>query len=351
MTHIYRSLLLLAVISPALNLTALAAHDNEDDEIKNPYEELYTRVNADLKEAQEQVQSLNDSIDSKNKKIKKLEKDVNDLEKKVTTLDTQIKASKQQLIDEQKNTKRLDNKKLNNCIARLRTDSTNLRARIDSLSGNLASSRLANDSLYRVIAELNEFKASYMSQLVTTADKWIKTPFDQVNHEALTADLKLMQKYSGQNNNVQEAADRLGKYVSYYDLWAEATACLNDPYDYKKITAILPQLKELQRNSGNIYSAEFKPLYIDLDAYGVRIEIFQDLINEIDKQIKDIPSHKAARPIVNATLNKLTDEIVEIRKIPWLSKQYDLYLKELDKDCTRHGRVHDMILKISTDNE
>lgn len=351
MTRIFRSLLLFAVITPALNLTAFAAQVYDDDESENPYQERYTRVNADLKKAQEQVQSLNDSIDSKNKKIKKLENDVSDLNKKVSTLDTQVKSSKQQLAEEQKSTKRLDNKKLNNYIARLRTDSTNLRARIDSLSGQLATSRQVNDSLTKVIAELNEFKASYMAQLVTTADKWIKTPFDQVNHEALTTDLELMQKYSGQNHDVQAAADRLGKYASYYDLWAEATACLNEPYDYKKITAVLPQLKELQRNSGNIYSAEFKSLYIDLDAYGVRIEIFQDLINEIDKQIKDIPSHKAARPIVNATLKKLTDDIVEIQKIPWLSKQYDLYLKELDKDCTRPGRVHDMILKISTDNE
>lgn len=344
----YTKILLLAVITPTLNLTALAAQVNDDDN-EAPTQEQYNRVNADLKEALEQVQSHKDSIDSKNKRIKKLEKNVNDLEKKVTTLDTQIKASKQQLIDEQKNTKRLDNKKLNNCIARLRTDSTNLQARIDSLSGNLASSRLANDSLYRVIAELNEFKASYMSQLVTTADKWIKTPFDQVNHEALTADLELMQKYSGQNNNVQAAADRLGKYVTYYNLWAEATACLNEPYDHIRIADIRYKMNSISKDCP--YWIELKDTNRLLEDYSYILNYFVEIINGIDKSINGMPNATMAQSRKESTLKKFDENVQFIRLIPWLSKQYDLYLKELDEDCMHHGRVHDMILKISTDNE
>lgn len=325
--------------------TLLKAQNNSEDDL---YKENYT---------------LKKELEKKNAEIKKLEDELVKIETERNKADSLLKAEKTtgkskelkfQMQELEQENKRLKSE-LANCSSNvektINQQTKNCQEQITQLLQQHSKDSMEIASLRGDLSELSNFRKLWIAQLAESVnEKWLEKSYSQINMHELEIALKQYEEFASSDNKIADARDKLKVLLAECKIYNQGVHTVNAPYEKEQVNAIAVPLKNLRdKTTAPIKKQELSLLYWQLDNYGVTVEIFQDVIKAVDEQILGMNAHKAAWPLVKAVLDKQEKDdeyITAIKKIPWLSEQFSLYYKSLEKNCVDSNKVHDMILNL-----
>ena len=329
------------------NIISLSAQTNNED-VEDPYKELYT---------------LKKEIEKKDAKIEKLELDLAKMKSEKNMTDSLLKVEramgKSKEMKSQLQLLEIENAKLKKELANCSNQIDEALAKqakvnldiITQYQQQHSKDSIEIENLKRNLADLSSFRKMWIAQLaVSVNDKWLNKPYSQINIAELETDLKQYEEFASTDNKIADARDKLKVLLQNCRAYEKGKNLVNSEYNKTSINNIILTIKNLRdKITDRNKKDELSLLYWQLDNYGITIEIFQDVIKAVDEETKDMISHKAAWPLAKAVIDKMEKEdeyITAIKKIPWLSKQYDLYYKTLEKDCKSPNVAHDTIIKL-----
>ncbi|MGN0282455.1 MAG: hypothetical protein ACI4B3_09170 [Prevotella sp.] len=335
-------LLLLAIFCCSTSLKA----QNTDEDERDLYKENY---------------ALKKELAKKDARIKKLEDEIAKIEternkadsllkvEKATGKSKEVKSQIQVLEQENKRLKsELDNS-ISNVEKAINQQTKNSQEQISQLQQQHLADSIEIASLRGDLSELSNFRKMWLTQLAESVnEKWLNKPYSQINTQELEIALKQYDEFASSDKRIADARDKLRMLLTDCQIFNQGVSIVNAPYEKGGINSIAAPLKNLRdKTTDPAKKQELSLLYWQLDNYGVTVEIFQDVIKAVDEQILGMNVHKAAWPLVKAVLDKQEKDdeyITAIKKIPWLSEQFNLYYKSLEKNCVGTNKVHDTIM-------
>lgn len=206
-------------------------------------------------------------------------------------------------------------------------------------------------ALKKQLNDLQVFRAKWLAELAGEVDeKWLNKPYSAIDLAQLETDYQQYEEFATADTRVAEARNKLKPFVENVRLYAQATEAVHSPYDKAKVASLIPSLRTLcDRCTEQQGAKEVKSLFWQLDNYAVTVEIFQDVIKEIQKVIKNETEHQFAWPLVQATLDKLEKEssfITALDEIPWLKEQSKTYRESLATNCVQPNAIADKIMAL-----
>ena len=325
--------------------TSLKAQDTVEE--GDPYKENY---------------ALKKELAKKDAKIKKLEEELAKIEIEKNKADSLLKVEKatgkskeiksQIQVLEQEN-KRLKSE-LDNCSSNVEKaisqQTKSSQEQISQLLQQHSKDSVEIASLRGDLSELSNFRKMWLAQLAESVnEKWLNKPYSQINTQELEIALKQYDEFASSDKRIADARDKLKVLLAECQIYNQGVSIINAPFEKAQINAIAVPLKNLRdKTTDPTKKQELSLLYWQLDNYGITVEIFQDVIKAVDEQILGY-DHKAAWPLATKVLEnqeKKYEYITAIKKIPWLSEQYDAYYKSLEKNCVGTNKVHDTIMNL-----
>lgn len=314
----------------------------------DPYKEIY-----DLKNKLEKRDATIEELKKKLAKIEVEKAKTDSLLKaeKATGKSKELKTQQKELEQENKRLKA----ELEKCSAdvemKVGQQTKSLHDQIAQLLQQHVNDSLEIASLKEDLSELTNFRKMWLAQLAESVnEKWLEKPYSQIDVQDLENALKQYEEFAPSDKKIADARDKLKVLLGECQIYDQGIRVINAPYDKAQINAVAEPLKSLRDKTTNPDNKkELAMLYRQVDDYGVTVEIFLDVIKSIDEQISGMTGHKQAWPLVKAVLEKQEKEneyITAIKKIPWLSKQYDMYYESLEKNCVGTNSVRDMIMNL-----
>ena len=203
------------------------------------------------------------------------------------------------------------------------------------------------EDLRAELAQLGSFKKMWLQQLAESVDdKWLNKTYSQIDLGALEKACADYAEYAASDPKVKAAHDKLSALLKECKTYSEGLRCVSSPYDAATVQAAYGKVKALCDNTTGVRVGEVRKLAKQLSDYEVTVEIFRDVISAVDKQTEGMPSHKAAWPLVKATLDKQEKDngyISAINAIPWLDEMYKKYYDSLSKNCLAKNGAADTI--------
>lgn len=343
MDYIKIILLLVAFNCPVLS-NAMNNCDEDDDLYKENYE-------------------LKKELAKKEVRIKELETALADIEAEKNKVDSLLKvekaSGKSKELKSQLQTLEQENKRLSaeleQCASKIEDavsqQSKNYQEQISQLLQQHSEDSTEIVSLREDLKDLANFRKMWIAQLAESVnEKWLNKPYSQINIQELEKALKQYEEFASTDVRIADAFKKLELLMADCQIYNQGISTISTPYDKNKINTVMNSMKSLLDRTTNPTSKdELSLLHWKLDNYGITIEIFQDVIKAVDKQLSGQSDHKQAWPLVNAVLNKLEKDdeyITAVKKIPWLSEQYDAYYKNLKKNCIAVNEVRNEIMNI-----
>ena len=337
-------LLLLAIFSCSTSLKAQNTGEEEGD----PYKENY---------------ALKKELAKKDARIQKLEEELAKIEIERNKADSLLKVEKAtgkskeikfQIQALEQENKRLRSE-LDNCSSNVEMvisqQAKSSQEQISQLLQQHSRDSIEIASLRGDLSELSNFRKMWLAQLAESVnEKWLNKPYSQINMKELEVALKQYAEFASSDKRIADARDKLQVLLAECQIYNQGVNIINAPYEKSRLNSIAVPLKNMRdKTTDPTKKQELSLLFWQLDNYGITVEIFQDVIKAVDEQILGMNAHKAAWPLAKAVLEKLEREdeyITAVKKIPWLSEQYDSYYKDLEKNCIGTNRVHDLIMNI-----
>lgn len=283
-------------------------------------------------QAQEIGLSLQQEIDSLKAVIKAQDKEIREKEKKlegnrvINVLQGQINSNL---------------RNIQNCQTRIKAD----RHAIDSIQRLLKemkrpcdSLRTVNETLERYKEQVSPLVSRQLSQMATSVDNtWLGKTYAETDMASLSEELKLYEDFKGQDRGVAEAYKKLTAFGENVMLYKRGIEIVNSPYDSGRIAAIIQPFENLvnkERHTGR--KAESAAVLSQLEGYSDCLRCFhKDVIEKIEGMLesykRDGTSKKAWKQL--KSFLESADGITAVQKlsqIPWLEKQYILYVKQLE---------------------
>lgn len=320
------------------------------------------QTDKETEEVYKENRTLRKTIDQKDSEIEKLQKENAKLAQNIEKVNADLRAEKE-------SSKAADFKKQ---IAELKAENAELKKQLEELEAAAKNAKEAGEKassaeivklqeqhqkdqtkineLSKDLSELGNFRKMWLLQLAESVDeKWLSKSYSQIDIDALKKDYALYEEYSNSDVKVKDAYNKLTKLVQECEIYNEGKFCVENPYNGVFVFNALNKVKSLKGKASGSKGSEINTLYQQLDDYKATIEVFRDLIDAVDKVIAGMPNHKAAWPMAKATIDKMEkdDEYVTyINAIPWLSKQYAEYYKQLSTNCTAKNKARDLIMNI-----
>lgn len=296
----------------------------------------------------EKQQNPDKIIGALQKEKQALENDTVKLKKKIRDLSNELKAEK-----ESEKTKQI--KKLQAEIARLRKDSIDAvkatNDRIAKKDSEYAELKKISDTLQEELNSLNAFKQLYLTELAKSVDeKWMNISYSELSKqkEVLIKELNRYKEFADDDADVKLAYAKLQGLKEELSIYEEADRCASSQYDKANVEQARKNLLKIDGKTGD-KGKEVKDLLYQLEDYNINLEIFQDLIKEVENLIKD-KDHGTAWVLVETKIKRMekNDETVScIRSVKWLAEMYDKYYKELQKNCTVKNKYRNIIMSIT----
>lgn len=306
--------------------TAFAQEDNSRDDVDNVYKEYYN-LKEELKKKDQKIKELTDEIGKlTNEKKKKPSKDKKeeskkDLERKVAELRDTIAMLRTGNDEEVKEQYAKDSLQ----IAQLLSQQAKDKEEIERLSQELSS--------------LNNFKGLWLLQLAESVDsEWMDKAYSQINQEKLEKDMSQFKEFASSDEKVNNAYQKLQRLYDEYRVYAEGLKCVQSPYEKQKVSQALDEVKKLRDKQSGDRKNDLIAVFKMLDDYEVNVEIFQDLLKNVDSAIEGQSTSKTAYPLAKVTIDGMENDgksITCIKTIPWLKEQYEIYYKGLQDDCLK----------------
>lgn len=302
------------------------------------------------------ITSLKKEIASKDKMIEKLNTEVErlkaDNERLDSTLRAEIREGKANKFKQQIKQLKQDSLNLSNQLTTVMEDARKAdKKQADTLTELFKKDSLTIVSLQDKLNELQNFRVKWLAQLAESVDKkWLSKPFSAIDVNELETDFQQYEEFSSADKKVADARDKLKVFLNNCQLYQKAVKAVNSMYNPEIINSLITPIRTLRDSITNTSSKEdIKIVYWQLNNYEITIEIFQEVIQKVNKAVNGQSTHKAAWPLANATLDKQEKEseyISAIQMIPWLAKQYADYFKGLEEDCLKPNPIGEMIMNI-----
>ncbi len=224
---------------------------------------------------------------------------------------------------------------------------TALKQEIDSLKEQRDKDALAITDLTKELESLNEFKAMWLAQLANgVEEKWLNKGYSAIDLSELKQEYVQYERFAEWDPKVAEARDKMKVLLNEVRIYVEGQRLIALKYDKKSVEETAEKLKGLAvKGKDQTKEEELELLYRKLDDYGIIIEIFQDIIAAVDKEISGTSSSLSAWPLVKAVIKQNEDNgsIAAIKDIPWLAEQYESYYEALRKDCLGNNPARNLI--------
>lgn len=293
----------------------------------------FTGVNAQNKDAIDQKAN-------RDKKIERLNEEIGILKAKNEKLDSTLRAE------------RRDGKatKYKQQIKQLRQDSVACKKQMDALVAQSKKDSLAITSLQNKLNELQVFRVKWLTQLAESVDeKWLSKPYSAIDVKELETDFKQYEEFASADERVANARDKLQVLLANSQLYWKVFDVVNSEYDAEVVDSLIEPMRYLRDNVEDADNkSDIATLFEKLDNYSIIVEIFQDVIRVVDKEMIGQSKQQAALPLANAILEKQEEESKAIQEIPWLAKKYKEYLNALEKDCLEPNSIGIAILNLKT---
>ena len=235
---------------------------------------------------------------------------------------------------------------------------------IDSLNRELVAVRQTQDlatsentqqkqtieQLDKELQELEVFKREYIDNLAEVYNRnWASKLFSQIDGDELAAVIADCQRYAAQDKRVAVALANLNELNEHFMVYEAGKKSLVSRYNREDVANIGTKIASLKTKTAPVRKQEMDDLFDQLKSYKGSVSAFKLLINNIDEAAKDFDTHATAWPMIEIALedDENSKYIRSIELIPWLKGQYEIYMKQLEKDCKAKNEVHDLILGLS----
>lgn len=330
------------LISLVCNVFALKAQDEDPYKVIFNLQKEVTNKDAQIKKLEDELSKMTDEKNRADSLLK---------EERAIGKSKDVKAQIQAL--EQKN-KQLK-KDLDACSANIEQavdkKAQESQTQILQLNQQHSNDSTTIESLKQELAELTSFRKMWLTQMAESVnEKWLEKPFSQIKLSELEGAIKQYEEFASADKRIADASMKLKSLLTDCQLYSQGIKVMNSPYDANLVKKIAFSIENLlSRTNDPDKSEELSDLSWQLDNYRTGVEIFQAVINAVDKQIEGQTSHRAASPLVKAVLEKQEKEngsITNIKKFPWLTEQFNLYQKDLERNSVAHSAVHDLIMNL-----
>lgn len=302
------------------------------------------------------IASLNKEIANKDKVIERLNAEVDKLKSKNEELDSTLRAEvregKASKYKQQIKQLKQDSINLSNQLVTVVEDAQKAsKQQNDALTEQYKKDSLIIASLQDKLDELQSFRTKWLAQLAESVDeKWLSKPYSAIDIKELEMDFQQYEEFASADKRVADARDKLKVLLDNSLLYQKGVKAVNSVYNAEIVTSLISPIRTLRDNTkDDNYKEDVKTIFWQLNNYAITVEIFQEVIGEVNKAVENQSTHKAAWPLANATLEKQEKEseyITAIQQIPWLAKQYKEYLEALKKDCTKPNFAGETIMNI-----
>ena len=283
-------------------------------------------------QAQEVGSSLQQEIDSLKTVIMARDKEIKEKEKMLEGNRT-IKLLQQQINSHERN------------IRNYQSKIDKAQHNLDSIQGSLEEMRRPCDSLKSVNMTLENYKtqvsplvSKQLKQMATTVDNiWLGKSYAETDMVKLSEELKLYEDFKEQDRGVAEAYKKLTAFGENVMLFTQGVEIVNSPYDSVRIAAIIQPFENLidkERHTGR--KAESAAVLSQLKGYSDCLRCFQkDIIVEVERRCKNYKD-EGTDSMAWIQLKRFLESsggsanVKKISQIPWLEKQYHLYVKQLE---------------------
>lgn len=284
------------------------------------------------------------------KRIERLQADSAKQDSRIALL-TKEKEKADSLLNEEKKKNDAKAEKKNKLDAELQACADERAKQHKQDSTEIAALQQQIGSLNSELSDLSSFRQMWIAQLAESVDRdWLTKPYSKIDLAELEKAVGQCEEYSSSDEKIAGAYKKLVALLDEYYLYIEGQELVNSQYDREKISAMAPKINALLgKTQDPDKKDELSSLSWQLNYYRSTLRVFQDLIVDVDKQLKDESSHRAALPLANVVIEQAESNdgiVTAIRKIPWLSDQYDDYYKALQRDCIRPSEVHNLIMGI-----
>lgn len=291
------------------------------------------------------IEFLNKEIASRNKTIEKLNAEIEELKAKIR----EGKAAKyKQQIEQLKR----DSLNLSNQLTTVTKKVQNVnKEQIDALTKQHKKDSLTIASLQNKLDELQDFRTKWLTQLAESVDeKWLSKPYSAIDINELERALLQYEEFAPADKRISDARDKLKILLGNSLLYQKGLRAINSEYNAEIVNSLIAPMQALRDSvKDSINKKDVTNICWQLNNYSITVEIFQEVIGEVNKAVNGQQNQAGAWPLANATLEKQEKEseyITAIQEIPWLAKQYIEYLKALKKDCTNPNPVGERIMNI-----
>ena len=335
--------LIMILLMALCSMMAIYARSSKDDD-----DNLYKKI-----------VELQDTVKAKEKEISKMRKEFVALQEKYDKVSNQ-------LAEEKNSTKKNEIKELRKQIAQLQKDSADcassleaaLKKQADDYEKQLAKLRQQHSkdsadlaATKKGLEDLENFRKLWVADLAKSVDEqWLKKPFSQIDMAELEKTYSQCEEFAKADKKIAEAGGKLKLLINDCKIYQQGINAINSPFNAASVQSISSSVKVVRDRTVDVVKKnELKALVKKLDDYGVTVEIFQDVINAVEKAIAGQDSHRAAWPLVVAAIDKQEKDskyISAIKEIPWLENQYNAYYDAIQKNCLKSNPIRESILAI-----
>lgn len=312
------------------------------------------KVNAESIKASKSLNTK--ALNKDNEKIEKLTARVKKLEYRNEELYSLLKAEKQEgkaaKYKQQIKKLRQDSINLSNKLTTMVavTELNECKKQVETLTGQHGKDNSTIVSLQDKLKELQDFCIKRSTLLAeSVGERWLNKSYSAIDVNELEMDFQQCEKFtSADHPEITNAKKQLKVLLDNSRLYQKGVNAINSEYNAEVVESLETPMHTLCDHTKNAdVKSDVEYLYWQLTNYGTTVEIFQDVIGEVNKAIEGQSTHKAAWPLVNAALKKQEDDseyITAIQKIPWLAKQYEEYFKALKTNCMKRSPVEEIIM-------
>ena len=297
------------------------------------------------KQDEKAIQSLTEEVKERDKTIEKLNLLLEKLEAENEQLDSALQAEikegkaakyKKQIKQLQKDSLALS-ERMEEVLEEM---SQEHQKRIDIFADQHKKDSLDIVALREELKGLEDFRVKWLAQLAESVDeKWLNKPYAAVDVAALEKDYDQYEQYAPMDAKVAEAKDKLTPFVANARLYQRGKEAVDTIYNAEVVNPLIEPMRAFRDSlpEGNNRD-DVDKLYMQLNDYAITIEIFQDVINAVNKVLQEMVGKLEGESVAGAgeaadailkNQEKEYENISAIKMIPWLAKRYGLYEEAL----------------------
>ena len=234
----------------------------------------------------------------------------------------------------------------------LATNMTNTMDSIKKVGPEFDAQKARNLELETYKKQVSPLVSRQLGQMATTLDaEWFGKTYAEIDKDRLQEELELYEAFKDTDQGVGNAYIQLKAFSDDVALYSQGEEAVNSPYEAQKVAALVQPMGVLaKRETHPGRKQEAERVYDQLKDYKNTVRYFQeDIIPEVDKILnKTKKNKKEAWKQVKDYIETGDGGMIRqyLTKIPWIGKQYNLYIKQLENDPFGKNDARQTIMSI-----